>query len=389
VAASAIVLSSPLSLIRYSPLGPVLFPSATMHHLPSPFTLLPTHSLPPMVALAPLHALLLLLASVRGVPSGSAGEGGAGDGGRVVRMGEGMDMDLRGLGSGYGIYQGGSMSPEAVHDILRGAEAGEKEAMYYSALLKLYGVGVGMDIKGAVSGLREAAEEHHVEAQMALGWVLVRGIPPESPKSPRAGVAWLQLAAQAGNLDAMWLLGQCHVEGLGVEREDRAEGERWLLRAADGGSTRAMHALGVLHEYSGNFGKARDWYHKSARSFNAPESDYNLGLMHAFGRGGKVDHVAAALHFQIAAEAGHTGGMYWLGKACLWGQGVPINYDLALLWFERSAQGGHTKGAAAAEELTQLLAQAHETNTAIAARYDYGGKRARDGEEVHSELGIA
>jgi hypothetical protein len=56
----------------------------------------------------------------------------------------------------------------------------------------------------------------------------------------------------------------------------------------------------------------------------------------------RVRQSACALYWlRLAAEAGQSDAMYWMGRAQLCGEGVAIDRNLGLMWMARSAAAGH------------------------------------------------
>ena len=61
------------------------------------------------------------------------------------------------------------------------------------------------------------------------------------------GVKWLKKAAEQGDLDAQFLLGVCY-SGMDGIKEDKAEARKWLRAAADQGCEEAQEALDELEK---------------------------------------------------------------------------------------------------------------------------------------------
>ncbi len=119
-------------------------------------------------------------------------------------------------------------------------------------------------------------------------------------------------------------------------------------------------------------------FYEHAAALGHTESQYNLALMDAAGRGCMQDWSSAVAKFHQAASWGHAGAMLQLGKLCLTGQAFPMSYDAALLWFEAAEQKareivnqevGHlieVEARNARQELSGLLREAHEVNNRLA-----------------------
>ena len=72
---------------------------------------------------------------------------------------------------------------------------------------------------------------------------------------------WWQLAAEAGNSEAMFSLGV-----LAKESGDLKEAKKWHQLAAEAGNTEAMTNLGVLADESGDLKEAKKWYQLAAEA---------------------------------------------------------------------------------------------------------------------------
>jgi TPR repeat protein len=123
--------------------------------------------------------------------------------------------------------------------------------------------------------------------------------------------------AEAGDVEAIFLMGTAYDEALGVDT-DFPEARLWYGRAAALGHILAAH---------------------------------NVGNMYRDGRGVEVDHEAAVEWWLRAAGAGDVIPALRLGEAYEAGRGVMQSLDSARLWYGKAAAAGN---AAAAEALTRL-----------------------------------
>lgn len=115
--------------------------------------------------------------------------------------------------------------------------------------------------------------------------------------------------AAAGDIEAVFLLGTAHDEGLG-KPEDPAAAARWFERAANAGHTLARHNL--------------------ANAYNA-------------GRGVPQDASQAVRWWTMAAAAGDAVPQLRLGTAFEHGRGVAKNLEEARRWYTESARRGNTE----------------------------------------------
>eukprot|EP01084_Bolivina_argentea_P304475 525844_1 len=286
---------------------------------------------------------------------------------------------LTGLGANSSRILPPKAGPEVVAKILWEAESGNPDALYQAALMAAYGDGVGQNIRTAVAYLHQAAEMGHLDAQMALGTILLNRYDDIEP-NVKEGLMWLKASADQGHLDSIWALGEALVNGL-EGNEGIESGFKLLREAADSGHVRAVHSLGVLAEYGvgspvPDYETARRFYERDA-TLGHSESQYNLALMSAAGRGCMQDWSSPVAKFHQAARWGHAGAMLQLGKLCLTGQAFPMSYDAALLWFEAAEEKARDivnqevgylieiEARKAREELSGLLHEAHEVNTKL------------------------
>ena len=90
--------------------------------------------------------------------------------------------------------------------IMRDAEDGRPEHLYFAALLYLYGKGgVAESPAEAVRNFRLAAEQGHAGAMVALGALLRHG--RGVARDEKAAFAWVSEAARRDHVDALWMLG--------------------------------------------------------------------------------------------------------------------------------------------------------------------------------------
>jgi hypothetical protein len=112
-------------------------------------------------------------------------------------------------------------------------------------------------------------------------------------------------AADAGNLEAMYNLGVCYANGLGVEKS-LSSADGWYRKAAEKGQADAMNNLGISYEYGNgveqDFSKAAFWYKQGVQGGNAIAM-FNLGRYYGLGNGVQEDHALSMQLFQQSAAA--------------------------------------------------------------------------------------
>ena len=79
---------------------------------------------------------------------------------------------------------------------------------------------------------------------------------------------WYSKAADAGDINAMFMLGQMYYTGFWVVEQDFVKAYDWFMRSADGGDQNSMYYLGVLYRLGlgveKDYDKAFAWYMRSA-----------------------------------------------------------------------------------------------------------------------------
>lgn len=135
-------------------------------------------------------------------------------------------------------------------------------------------------------------------------------------------------SAKLGNAASMTEVGECYLNGNGIER-DHKEGLRWLRKAADENCAEAMRLLSLYYE-NGKKGFTKDLYmafeycQKSSELGNM-WSLAELGVYYYDGKIAKYDRKEAFKLFSKAAEAGETFAMAMVGEFYL--KGVVVQKD--------------------------------------------------------------
>jgi TPR repeat protein len=174
---------------------------------------------------------------------------------------------------------------------------------------------------------------------------------PALPKGADAELVELDAKAREGNAEAQLELAQ-RIADQGPAAIPRAR--YWYQRAADQGDADAAYALGELARggLAGrvNMPEAIGWYRKAADAGHA-DAMFDLGLIYAEGQGVPRDPAQAAQWFQDAADAGVARALFQLGA--LYELGVDGAPDLptAAGWYREAARAGDVTGEAALDRL--------------------------------------
>lgn len=181
----------------------------------------------------------------------------------------------------------------------RAAEQGHARASFELGNLFYYGK-LGHNYPEAARWFRQAAEQGDTEAVFRLGELFSRNH-DDLPANLSEAVRWFRIAAEQDNTKAQYRLGCLLLEGEGIAH-DPAEAQKWLRRAADGGSAEAALKLAVENNPSPD--SVLDSINREAlevASYNA-EGETRLILAKAYeqGRGGGVDmRMAAETYWRI------------------------------------------------------------------------------------------
>ncbi len=155
--------------------------------------------------------------------------------------------------------------------------------------------------------------------QTAAGWFLEGARKGDAESSYRyAALLWDPARRALPDVEAANLLATAATSGHPGAQELHA-----LLRAAAGDDAGAFAAM--------QRAAAQDWL----------PAIYQLGILHALGRGTPVDREAAADHFRRAAERGDERAMYDYGRCLAEGFGVDTNFTEGVRWVRLASAAGH------------------------------------------------
>jgi TPR repeat protein len=133
---------------------------------------------------------------------------------------------------------------EAIDLLRRGAQQGHPLAMYNLALHYRDGIGMPRDDGQAAEWFARSAGSGLVSAMVEYGRALWTGRgQPDSKSNPRRAVEWLQRAAEAGSLRAMYWLGRFY-----DRRRDPQLALLWYGRAAEAGYSDAQVKVAQIME---------------------------------------------------------------------------------------------------------------------------------------------
>lgn len=186
----------------------------------------------------------------------------------------------------------------------------------------------------------------------------------------KKAVGYLRKSADKGYVLAMFNLGMCYEQGVGLN-PSILEAWSWYKKAADKGYAPAMNSLGAICEKKHAVAEAMTWYRKAAdrgllvAQFNlgtilmnqqkyedamrylqkAAEQGFaaaqcNLGLLYERGLGTVQNYSKAFEWYQKAANLGIAAGQHNLARCFTLGIGVAANPNEAFKWYRKAAEQG-------------------------------------------------
>lgn len=204
-----------------------------------------------------------------------------------------------------------------------------------------------------IAQLTAAAERGDAETQYRLGQAYVRGVGVRKDIVRAHGL--FKQAAEQGHAEAIGGLGYFYANGF-VVKQDLAEAAEWFRKGAEKGGTRAQvnYALALLHGrgVALNEAEGMQWIEKAA-AHGQPHAFYVQGECFFNGTfGHPQDYGKARELFLKAAESDHAAAENMLGVIHQDGLGVAADLAVAESWFRKGAEQGDAK---AQSNLGQLI----------------------------------
>lgn len=203
--------------------------------------------------------------------------------------------------------------------------------------------------KGDATLLKRAAEGGNVQALNAWGTLTLtktlRNLGDDTNDVERVfykSYSCFNEAAGKGDMNGVYNLGMCYLNGYGVEVDlDRAF--ECFRTASEAGHPEAINNLGGFYRDGIVVEKdpviATRWFAKSAEMGNAyGQLNYALALQR--GDGLKADVVKAADYFKRSADQGCAEAVNAYAMCLYRGAGVPENKVLAVAWYRSAAESG-------------------------------------------------
>lgn len=177
-------------------------------------------------------------------------------------------------------------------------------------------------------------------AQMALVF--------DTEESRALAFEWFNKAADAGEVEGIYMVGQCLTNGWGVE-PDEAKALDWYLKAASENHIDAMTELGVIFLGKKNNEEAFDWFNKAAALVEESEISafdrplYYLARCHQAGLGVEKNLDKALEYFNLVSTRGVQYKYHAelrLAHMYFDGDGVIADENKAFELFEEAASNG-------------------------------------------------
>ena len=153
---------------------------------------------------------------------------------------------------------------------------------------------------------------------------------------------WFQKSAEQDFISAYYNLGQCYMNGWGVEKDTEKAIDNYK-KAAEKGSSDAELLLGMIYEFDqtipSNPDESIKWY-KRAVSHNQYWAAFNLGSIYLNGIFGMQNDSLALYWLREAANHGIPQAQFVIGNCYLEGKCVPCDYNLSTQWFRKAAEQG-------------------------------------------------
>ena len=183
----------------------------------------------------------------------------------------------------------------------------------------------------AISALRNKAKAGDAAAQYRLTLRYLAG----KDKDHEQARYWLQQAAENGDRDAQYWLGQHYYHGSGGFPKDTMSAHRWLDKVAAEGEPNAQNQVGMTYFRGDEYAAARYWLQQSAKQGNTEAADI-LQTINAF-----IPHnISSTDALLMAAVAGNASAQYAIAWRYRMGIGIEKDPERADYWLQRAAEQG-------------------------------------------------
>jgi len=226
---------------------------------------------------------------------------------------------------------------KAVEYFKQAAEKGELLSKFYYGYCLFKGIGVQASASKGLELLEEAADANSTKAMLFLGDLYLQGNGVE--KNQEIALEFYGTAASLGNVSAMFKITKACLlnpeNAIGIEQR----AEAWLPMLIEKKNTSVLFDLANLFEDFENKNLAIDYY-QAAATFQHPKAITALGILHE--ESGQLQE--AISYYKRAAELYEPTALNLLGNCYASGTGVEKNWPLAAAMFFEASKAGNLEG---------------------------------------------
>lgn len=235
------------------------------------------------------------------------------------------------------------------------------------------------DYKTAFRYFSSAANAGNYNAQYDLGNLYWNGAGTE--KNHSKAIEWYLKSANQGHYYAQNKLGDLYYSGDGV-KQDYLKAYEWYLKSANKDHAAAQNMLGYMYNeglgVNRDYMKAFEWYSKAAEQGLAVAQN-NLAVLYYVGNGVNKDYMKAYVWFAKAAEQGVLDAQFSLGEMFYNGYGVQQDYMKAYEWYSKAANQGDPD---AQNAIGDMYADGNGVNEDDNKAYEWYTKAANSGQII-------
>ncbi len=230
-----------------------------------------------------------------------------------------------------------------------------------------------------------AAQAGNLEANYNLGQEFER-YADRYGKGYAEAASWYEKAAKRNHLESLLKIADMYERGIGVDTSP-IKAAQYYLQAAELNSSQAQYKIGLY--YTSGYGVDADhtqafhWLEKSHQQGNIAATT-ELGRMYENGSGVMQDYLKAFSYYEQAALQADMEAQYQLGLMYINGLGTPVDLIAGKAWLLQAA----TKGHALAHSMTYSpIKQIYDNSSATAVLREDGsvitwGSKTKGGDSI-------
>ena len=217
----------------------------------------------------------------------------------------------------------------------KAARAGNTNAQYEYGLMLKEAQGVVQDITQAYEFIKLAADDNHVNAQLAYAKMLSRN------NELSEATKYMKVAADNSCAEAQYYFSNMLKNGLGIQKNE-SESIKYLEKAANNNYPEAQYKYGKYLLKNNNTKQAEN-YLKLAADQKFTKAEYAYGVL-LYSRKEKASDNESAKYFQSAADKGDPKAQCALGMCFKSGRGIKKNSVEAFKYFKDSSDQNYPEG---------------------------------------------